>query len=83
VLESSRIIGTENRQNLGELLWNVTSARRTTSVIRNLVVTPTIIRTPIHRINTMTVIHKSSAETTVSELTLTVILEERESLGDF
>lgn len=52
-------------------------------MVSDLVVTPTIIRTPIHRIDTMTVIHKGFTKPTVSEMTLVVVLEEREGLRDF
>lgn len=76
-------IATENRQNHSELLRNVTSTRRHTSVVSGLVVTPTIVRTTIHRIDTMAVIHEGFAETTVSELTLAVVLEDHEGLRDF
>jgi hypothetical protein len=52
-------------------------------MIRDLVVTPSVIRTPIHRIDTFSVVCQRITKPTVSELSLNVVLEDRESTCDF
>lgn len=51
-------------------------------MIRDLVVTPSVIRTPIHRIDTFFVVCQRITKPTVSELSLNVVLEPRESICD-
>ncbi len=52
-------------------------------MIRDLVVTPSVGRTPIHRIDTFSVVCQRITKQTVSELSLNVVLEDRQGRRRF